>query len=286
MDADLVRAAGQRAELDQGPAVRAGELAASASARRLAGLVGDHPPARLGARDFGQRQVDHALLARRPRRRPRRDRFSRPRRASNACWNARARLGIAREQQAARRVRSSRCIGAGGRWKPQLQLIEPAPRRCRRRRAARSTGRPAGLSITIASASMKRMRSSKHGLAMPCARRAIGKSMRVCGQLDATRDATSPNDSRLLDLINLLPSDLEWLMDASEAVKSALRSRAVGLTGDASNARAADRRRADDRQEHRADARRPKASTSTPPISAKRASISASCTITTSSCST
>ena len=61
---------------------------------------------------------------------------------------------------------SSRCIGVGGRLKPDfsspsLDAIESPPRR------GVSTGRPAGLSITIAAASMKRIRSESIAAQVP-----------------------------------------------------------------------------------------------------------------------
>ena len=165
VDADLVRAAGQRDETrpEWTPSRTASRRQCVVASRPCS--IRDHPPARLGARDLGERHVDHALLLGDLARRPPRDNISRPRRVSNACWNAARALAVRANSRQPLVSVSSRCIGVGGRWKPQRarpirDAIESPPRR------GASTGSPAGLSSTIASASMKRMRSCEHAMAL------------------------------------------------------------------------------------------------------------------------
>ena len=70
-----------------------------------------------------------------------------------------------------------------------------------------STGNPAGLSSTIASASMKRMRSEEHR---------PSRHRRVC-----VLPRNETRESSALHNINLFPSDIEWLMRRFKAIKGA-----------------------------------------------------------------
>ena len=123
--------------------------------------VADHPPARLGARHLAQRQVDQPLLALDLAAEHGEIDLSRPCRLRTPACDLGAGARVAREQQAARRVLVEPVHRRRRTLEPEHQFLRCDIRCCRRPARGASTGRPAGLSMTIASPSMNKIRSSR-----------------------------------------------------------------------------------------------------------------------------